>query len=267
MVENGVIASIQCSFATSDMVYVERRIGPERIRWSYPWRTLLDAGITLAAGSDFMVETIDPFIGIQRIVTRQELDGTPPGGWFPEQRLTVEEALYAYTVGSAYNSFEEDIKGSIEPGKLADIVVLSQDILNISPYDIANTTVEITIVGGNVVYVSPETDLIVEISSDDCMEKQIPSTAPAATPENDLKAFLIRMAGKLAIAGTAIELTLPAVASILGDPFIPYAEFAGSLLARPLILIGLMLAILIDYISPSLILKMPFHEVVLSFLG
>lgn len=154
-----VIPSIQLSFATSDMHFAEAALGPERVKWAYPWKTLLDEGIRCAGGSDFSVETISPLWGIQRIVTRQELNGEPEGGWHPEQRLTVEEALRLITIDSAYNSFEEKIKGSIETGKLADIVVLSQDILEIPPNKISETKVEMTIVGGKIMYVSPESGL------------------------------------------------------------------------------------------------------------
>ncbi|MDD5501843.1 MAG: amidohydrolase [Candidatus Thermoplasmatota archaeon] len=157
--EVGAIPSIQLSFATTDMRFAEDALGAERAKWSYPWKTLLDEGIQCAGGSDFNVETLSPLWGIQRIVTRQEVDGYPEGGWHPEQRITVEQALRLITIDSAYNSFEENEKGSITPGKLADIVVLSQNILSIPPNEIMNTTVEMTMVGGAPMYVSPDSGI------------------------------------------------------------------------------------------------------------
>jgi predicted amidohydrolase YtcJ len=154
-----VICSIQLSFATSDMHFMEKALGSERMRYAYAWKTLLQEGIRCAGGSDFAVEVLSPLWGIQRIVTRQELNGLPENGWYPEHCISVEEALRLITIDSAYNSFEEDIKGSIEVGKLADIVVLSQDILEIPPDQIADTVVEMTMVGGEISYVWPESEL------------------------------------------------------------------------------------------------------------
>jgi predicted amidohydrolase YtcJ len=154
-----VICSIQLSFATSDMHFMEKALGSERMSHAYAWRTLLQEGIRCAGGSDFNVEVISPLWGIQRIVTRQELNGLPENGWYPAQCLSVEEALRLITIDSAYNSFEEDIKGSIEVGKLADMVILSQDILDIPPNEIAETVVEMTMVGGEIAYVWPESKL------------------------------------------------------------------------------------------------------------
>ena len=154
-----VICSIQLSFATSDMHFMEKALGSERMRYAYAWKTLLQEGIRCAGGSDFAVEVLSPLWGIQRIVTRQELNGLPENGWYPEQCISVEEALRLITIDSAYNSFEEDLKGSIEVGKLADMVVLSQDILEIPPNQIADTVVEMTMVGGEIAYVWPDSAL------------------------------------------------------------------------------------------------------------
>ncbi|MFC1889900.1 amidohydrolase [Thermodesulfobacteriota bacterium] len=151
-----VITSIQLSFATTDMHHAEEALGPERTQYAYAWRRLLDAGIRCAGGSDFPIETLSPLWGIQRIVTRRDLNGEPEGGWYPDQCITVEEALRLITIDSAYNSFEEETKGSIEAGKLADLVVLSQDILEIPPDRIAATDVEMTMVGGEIVHVLTE---------------------------------------------------------------------------------------------------------------
>jgi hypothetical protein len=148
----GIIASMQPYHAIDDGRWAEKRIGHERARSSYAWKSMLDAGAVLAFGSDWPVAPLDPLSGIAAAVTRATLDGHNPGGWFPEQRLTVEEALRAYTQGSAYAAFEEKDKGTISPGKLADLVVLSEDLLRIPPERIKDVRVEITIVGGRVVY-------------------------------------------------------------------------------------------------------------------
>ena len=149
----GVIASMQPIHATSDMDMVERHWGEERARGAYAWRSLLDAGTVLAFGSDCPVETLDPLVSIHAAVTRRRADGTPgPEGWHPEQRISVEEAVWAYTLSAAYASGEEREKGSIAPGKLADLVVLSQDIFAIPPMGILETEVEATILNGQFVY-------------------------------------------------------------------------------------------------------------------
>ena len=113
---------------------------------------MLNAGAVLAFGSDWPVAPLDPLSGIYAAVTRATLDGKKTAGWFPEQRLTVEEALRAYTRGSAYAAFEEMEEGTISPGKLADVVVLSEDLFRIPPERIKDARVEITIVGGKIVY-------------------------------------------------------------------------------------------------------------------
>ena len=113
---------------------------------------VLDKGIHIGAGSDAPVESFNPLLGIYAFVTRQTIDGYPKGGWLPEQKLTVEEAVYAYTMGSAYCSFEENIKGSITPNKLADIVILSDDIFSIDPNRIKDVEIDKTIIDGKIVY-------------------------------------------------------------------------------------------------------------------
>jgi hypothetical protein len=149
----GVIASMQPIHATSDMEMVKRHWGEERARGAYAWRSLLDAGTVLAFGSDCPVETLDPLVGIHAAVTRRRADGSPgPEGWHPGERITVEDAVRAYTLGAAYASGEERVKGSITPGKLADLVVLSQDIFAIPPMAILDTEVEATILDGQFVY-------------------------------------------------------------------------------------------------------------------
>jgi len=147
-----VIASMQPYHAIDDGRWAENRIGPERARTTYAFRSLLDSGAVLAFGSDWPVAPMVPIIGIYGAVTRRTLDGKHPGGWVPEQKISVAEAVRAYTSGSAYASFEEGLKGTIEPGKLADLVVLSRDIFTIDPAGIEDTRVDYTVFDGRVIY-------------------------------------------------------------------------------------------------------------------
>ena len=148
----GVIPSMQFIHATSDMLIVEDRIGPERMKGSYAWRSFIDAGIPIAAGSDFTVESHRPLWGFYAAVTRKNHAGEPNDGWMPEQILTRAEALRAYTNGPAYAAFLEDVVGSIEVGKYADITILNKDILEIPAAEILQTEVLYTIVAGDIVY-------------------------------------------------------------------------------------------------------------------
>jgi predicted amidohydrolase YtcJ len=151
--ELGVIASMQPYHAIDDGRWAEGRIGAKRCASSYALRSLLDAGARLAFGSDWSVAPLSPVLGIDAAVNRRTLDGKHPEGWFPEQRIGVREAVEAYTLGSAYAGFEEKERGSLEPGKLADLVVLSRDILADAERDhIAEAEVLLTVVGGRVVY-------------------------------------------------------------------------------------------------------------------
>lgn len=147
----GVIASMQPYHAIDDGRWAEKRIGPTRIKTTYAFRSLIDTGATLVFGSDWYVAPLSPILGIHAAVTRQTLDGKSPGGWVPEQKITVEEAVRAYTSSGAYAEFAEKDKGTLEVGKLADLVVLSQDIFRTNPDDIQKTSVVYTIVGGHVV--------------------------------------------------------------------------------------------------------------------
>jgi predicted amidohydrolase YtcJ len=147
-----VIASMQPYHAIDDGRWAQKRLGPERIRFAYDFRSLLDSGATLAFGSDWPVAPMEPLMGIYAAVTRRTLDNRNPNGWIPEQKITVAQAVHAYTVGSAYAQFDEKIKGSLEPGKLADLVVLSRDIFHIDPVEIDDTHVDLTIFDGRVIY-------------------------------------------------------------------------------------------------------------------
>jgi predicted amidohydrolase YtcJ len=147
-----VIASMQPIHATSDMLIADKYWGA-RSAGAYAWRTQLNAGALLAFGSDSPVESFNPFLGIHAAVTRRRTDGSPqPEGWYPEQRLTVEEAVYGFTMGAAYASYEEKRKGSLTPGKLADLIVLDRDIFTIDPMEIAETQVLATIIDGQFVW-------------------------------------------------------------------------------------------------------------------
>jgi predicted amidohydrolase YtcJ len=132
-------------------VWAEKRIG-DRIKYTYPFATFLDFNVDLCFGTDWPVAPLNPLLGIYAAVTRRTLDGKNPEGWIPEQKISVEDAIKCYTINSAYAAFEEDIKGSIEAGKLADLVVLSDDILKIDPVKIKDVTVEMTIVDGEIIY-------------------------------------------------------------------------------------------------------------------
>jgi len=147
-----VIASMQPYHCIDDGRWAEKRIGPERAKGTYAFRSLLDSGAVLAFGSDWDVAPMVPLMGIYAAATRRTLDGKHPDGWVPEQKITVAEAIRAYTMGSAYASFDEKIKGSIEPGKLADMVVVSEDILGVPPAEIEKARVETTVFDGKVIY-------------------------------------------------------------------------------------------------------------------
>lgn len=147
-----IIASMQPYHCIDDGRWAEKRIGPGRAKTTYAFRSLLDAGVTLAFGSDWDVAPMSPVMGIYAAVTRRTLDGKHPDGWVPEQKVTVAEAVHAYTMGSAYASFEDNIKGSVEPGKLADLAVLSNDIFAVDPVKISDAKVYMTVFDGQVVF-------------------------------------------------------------------------------------------------------------------
>ena len=147
-----IIPSMQPYHAIDDGRWAEKIIGHDRAKTTYAFRSLLDSHANLVFGSDWYVAPPTPLMGIYAAVTRRTLDGKNEDGWIPEQKITVEEALRAYTISAAYASFEENIKGSLEPGKLADFVVLEQDITTIAAPEIGNVSVLMTVVGGKAVY-------------------------------------------------------------------------------------------------------------------
>jgi predicted amidohydrolase YtcJ len=147
-----VIASMQPYHAIDDGRWAQKRLGADRIHYAYDFRSLLDSGATLAFGSDWPVAPLEPLMGIYAAVTRRTLDDRNPDGWIPEQKISVAEAVHAYTVGAAYAQFNKKSRGSLEPGKLADLAVLSQDIFHIDPVQIENTHVDLTIFDGRIIY-------------------------------------------------------------------------------------------------------------------
>lgn len=148
----GVIASVQPYHAIDDGRWAIKRIGDERCKTTYAFRTFLDSGVKMCFGSDWTVAPINPLLGIYAAVTRRTIDGANPNGWYPEQKISVKEAIECYTINNAYAAFEENVKGSISIGKFADFVVLSDDILTIDPVKIETATVEMTVLGGKIIY-------------------------------------------------------------------------------------------------------------------
>jgi predicted amidohydrolase YtcJ len=151
----GIIAAMQPTHATSDMYWAEDRLGPQRVLYAYAWRKLLDNGASLALGSDFPVERVNPMLGIHAAVTRQDLQGWPEGGWYAEERLTREEAVRGFTLDAAFSGFMEDSVGSLEPGKRADFIILDRNIFAVEASDIAGTRVLQTLLDGELVYSYP----------------------------------------------------------------------------------------------------------------
>jgi predicted amidohydrolase YtcJ len=148
----GVVASIQPSHCIDDMRWAEKRIGHERCRGAYRFKSFLDAGVPVAFGTDWGVETLDPRVGLYAAVSRELPEGGPPGGWFPEEKISLEDAIDLYTRGSAFAEFAEAEKGTLETGRLADLVVFEADLFHVAPRRILETRVDITVVGGRVVY-------------------------------------------------------------------------------------------------------------------
>ncbi|MBI5216467.1 MAG: amidohydrolase [Ignavibacteriae bacterium] len=147
-----VNVAVQPYHAIDDGRWAEKRIGKERCKTTYPFRTFIDKGIRMCFGSDWTVAPLNPLLGIYAAVTRRTIDGKNSEGWFPEQKITIKEAIEAYTINNAYAAFEENEKGSITVGKFADFVVLSQDLITSDPNQIENIKVEMTVVGGKIVY-------------------------------------------------------------------------------------------------------------------
>jgi predicted amidohydrolase YtcJ len=152
--ELGVIASMQPTHCISDKKFCEKRIGPERVKGAYAWKSLADAGAILAFGTDYQVEPLNPMEGLYAAVTRKDRLGEKGDGWHPEQKIKMEDAIKYYTLGSAYSQFMEDRKGMIKKGFFADIVIVDKDLLTIPEDEIMKTKVDYTITGGKIVYAS-----------------------------------------------------------------------------------------------------------------
>jgi hypothetical protein len=148
----GIIASMQPTHQTSDRLMAEKRLGPNRLAGAYAWQTVLKSGARLAFGTDFPVESPNPFPGLSAAISRQDVHGQPPGGWIPSERVTFEQALSAYTRGSAYAGFADDRIGALEPGKWADFILVDRDPTAIDPQSLARTEVLQTWVGGKKVW-------------------------------------------------------------------------------------------------------------------
>ena len=150
----GVIASLQPSHCIDDMRWIERRLGP-RCRWAYPYRSLVESGAPIALGTDWDVEPLAPTLGLYAAVTRQFPAGGPTGGWYPAEIVSIRQAVSDYTLGSAYAEFQEGAKGTLRPGKLADMVLLSRDLLSIPAAEILDAAVEMTFLAGRAVFGGP----------------------------------------------------------------------------------------------------------------
>lgn len=148
----GVIPSMQATHQTSDMRWAQDRVGPQRIRGAYAWRSLLNTGVIVPNGTDFPVEEVNPLLTFHAAVTRQDPTNWPAGGWFPEQKMTREEALQSMTIWAAYAGFQESLLGSLTPGKYADFVILDRDIMKVPDTQILGTRVTSTWIGGKRVY-------------------------------------------------------------------------------------------------------------------
>jgi predicted amidohydrolase YtcJ len=148
----GIVPSVQTTHATSDMYWAEERLGPERIKYAYAYKTLLEQNGWLPNGSDFPVESINPLYGFYAAIARKDLHGSPPDGYRKEESISREQALKAMTIWAARACFEEKSKGSLEPGKFADFVVLNRDIMKTEESNIPKTKVMMTFVDGKVVY-------------------------------------------------------------------------------------------------------------------
>ena len=147
-----MIASMQPTHQTSDRLMAEKRLGPNRLKCAYAWQSMLRTGARLAFGTDFPVESPNPFPGLSAAVSRQDINGQPPGGWLPAERLTFEQALRAYTRGAAYAGFAEDTIGALEPGKWADFIIVDRDPTKVDAQQLARTQVLETWIAGKKVW-------------------------------------------------------------------------------------------------------------------
>jgi predicted amidohydrolase YtcJ len=150
--ELGIIASMQPSHASDDMRWADARLGAVRVDGAYAWRWFLDRKVRMAFGSDFPVEIVNPFWGIYAAITRQDAEGKPPGGWHPDQRLSLEEALRGFTAGAAYASFADERLGMLKIAMQADLTLVDRDLFHASPQDLLKSRVVLTIIAGKVAF-------------------------------------------------------------------------------------------------------------------
>jgi predicted amidohydrolase YtcJ len=148
----GIIASMQPSHASDDMRWADARLGPRRVDGAYAWRWFQDAKVAMAFGSDFPVEIVNPFWGIYAAITRQDAEGKPPGGWHPEQRLSLDEALRGFTSGAALSAFAENRAGMLRSGMRADLTIVDRDLYKVSPKELLEAKVTMTVIDDQIVY-------------------------------------------------------------------------------------------------------------------
>ena len=188
----GVIPSMQSSHQTSDMPWAERRLGPERIRGGYAWRSLLNTGVVIPNGTDFPVEQVNPIITFHSAVTRQDANNSPPGGWYPDQRMTREEALRSMTLWPAYAAFQENELGSISVGKYADFTILNRDIMTLAPERILGAQVVATYVGGTPVYQAKSMPLMAQFGELGALVSDANHTMPLQREEEWTRGLVAR---------------------------------------------------------------------------
>jgi predicted amidohydrolase YtcJ len=148
----GIIASMQPVHQTSDRLMAEKRLDPARLQGAYAWQSIAKSGVPLAFGSDFPVESPNPFPGLMAAISRQDINGQPPGGWLPQERISLEQSLGGFTRGAAYASFAEERIGSLEPGKWADFIIVDRDVSKVDPQSLGRTEVLETWVAGKKVW-------------------------------------------------------------------------------------------------------------------
>jgi predicted amidohydrolase YtcJ len=148
----GIIASMQPAHVVDEMRWAEARLGPDRVRGAYAWRWFVDENVRLAFGSDFPVAVANPFLGLYAATTRQDETGKPAAGWYPEQKISLDEALRAYTSGSAFAAFADRRLGQLKLGMRADLTAVDRDLFKVTPRELLKTKVVMTIVDGEVLY-------------------------------------------------------------------------------------------------------------------
>lgn len=229
--ELGILTAMQFTHATSDLSMAEDRLGPERIQTAYAWRTVLDKGGIIIGGSDAPVEMVNPFHGLYAGVTRMTRAGEPEGGWYANQKVTREEALRAFTIWAAYGQFEEDLKGSLEPGKLADFVVIDRDYMTCPEEEIKDIQALMTVSGGEVVYTKDTSEPTilwqgkpVTLLSGALIEQPGTIYASASDLAGNISAVLERGEGTVTVTCGEQSAELP-VKTVNGADYVPVRAF------------------------------------------